>query len=195
MANGKVGKAANGSGIARRLGLLALSVALVAGILDGRPAAAAETRQSFFRSVELASANTEPFTKWHDALARTSREVAAEQGRDCGNDGAGCRYRQLDVFLDTLRDKGRRQQLAAVNAYARAATLAPGNAAIRNNLGQALADAGCITESRAQLARAVALAANSELAPTVEATRAGIEAEAARGADGGCPLVGRDWPE
>ncbi len=84
---------------------------------------------------------------------------------------------------------------AAVDAYARAATLAPGNAAIRNNLGQALADAGCITESRAQLARAVALAADSGLAPTVEATRARIEAEAARGADGGCPLVGRGWPE
>jgi predicted transglutaminase-like cysteine proteinase len=114
MANGK---AANGSGIARRLGLLALSLALVAGILDGRPAAAADTRQSFFRSVELASVNTEPFTKWHDALARTSREVAEEQGRDCGNEGAGCRYRQLDAFLDTLRHKGHRQQLAAVNAY------------------------------------------------------------------------------
>ncbi len=85
--------------------------------------------------------------------------------------------------------------LAAVDAYARAATLAPGNAAIRNNLGQALADAGCITESRIQLARAVALAANSEVAPTVGATRAKIEADAARGADGRCPLVGRDWPE
>lgn len=85
--------------------------------------------------------------------------------------------------------------LAAVGAYARAATLAPGNAVIRNNLGQALADAGCITESRAQLARAVALAADSELAPTIEATRARIEAEAGRGADGRCLLEHRDWPD
>ena len=106
MANSKVEKAANGSGIARRFGVLALCFALVTGLLGGRPAAAAAAggRQSFFHSVEVRSANIAPFTKWRSAIARTAREVAREQGRDCSSDGgAGCRYRELDAFLDTLR--------------------------------------------------------------------------------------------
>jgi predicted transglutaminase-like cysteine proteinase len=120
MANSKVEKAANGSGIARRFGLLALCFALVTGLLGGRPAAAAAAggRQSFFHSVEVRSANIAPFTKWRSAIARTAREVAREHGRDCSSDGgAGCRYRELDAFVETLRNKSRRDQLIAVNAY------------------------------------------------------------------------------
>lgn len=82
----------------------------------------------------------------------------------------------------------------AADAYTRAAILAPDNAAVRNNLGQALADAGCMTESRTQLARAIALAANSPLAATIEATRAKIEAGTTPGVEPHCSLAGRDWP-
>ena len=84
---------------------------------------------------------------------------------------------------------------AAADAYTRAAILAPGDAAVRNNLAQTLVDAGCVTESRVQIARAAALAADSVLAATVETTRAGIEAGAASGADRRCSLTGRNWPD
>ena len=82
----------------------------------------------------------------------------------------------------------------AADAYTRAAMLAPDNSAVRNNLGQVLADAGCMTESRNQLARAIALAANSPLAATIEATRAKIEAGTTPGVELRCSLTGRDWP-
>lgn len=118
MASSNFGKAAHGSGIARRLVTLAQLLALITCVSGGHQALAADGQQSFFHSVELRSTNTTPFSKWHAALQRTSREVAEEQGRDCGNgDASACRYRELDAFLDTLRDKGRREQLDAVNAY------------------------------------------------------------------------------
>ncbi len=118
MASSKIEKAANGSKIAQRFRTLALLLALIACILGGHQAVAADARQSFFHSVELRSANIKPFTKWRAALDRTSREVARVQGQDCRDDNAAsCLYRELDAFLDTLRDKGRREQLVAVNAY------------------------------------------------------------------------------
>jgi predicted transglutaminase-like cysteine proteinase len=118
MASSNEGKAAHGAGIARRVVTLALLLALIACVAGFRQAGAADARQSFFHSIELRSANTAPFSKWHAALQRTSREVAEEQGRDCGNvEATDCRYHQLDAFLDTLRGKDRREQLVAVNAY------------------------------------------------------------------------------
>jgi predicted transglutaminase-like cysteine proteinase len=118
MASSNEGKAENGSGMARRFVALVLLLAAIASVSSGHRAAAADARQSFFHSVELRSANIERFAKWHAALERTSREVAQEQERDCGNgDATDCRYRQLDAFLDTLRGKSRREQLVAVNAY------------------------------------------------------------------------------
>ena len=118
MASSNEGKAAHGSGISRRFVTVALLLALIACVSGGHPAVAADGRPSFFHSIELRSANTAPFSKWRAALDRTSREVAEEQGRDCSNDHAtDCRYHELDAFLDTLRGKGRREQLVAVNAY------------------------------------------------------------------------------
>jgi len=118
MASSNQGKAANGSGITRRLVTLALLLALIACVLGSHQADAADGRQSFFHSVEVRSANIERFAKWRTALDRTSREVSQEQGRDCGDsDATDCRYRELDAFLDTLRDKSHREQLVAVNAY------------------------------------------------------------------------------
>ena len=81
---------------------------------------------------------------------------------------------------------------AAAEAYARAVTLAPQDAAARNNLAQALADCGCREEARRQAARASALAAGTSLAKAVDDTRAGIEAAPAGAA---CPFAGRDWPD
>lgn len=83
---------------------------------------------------------------------------------------------------------------AAADAYARAATLAPGNAAIRNNLAQVLADSGCFDEARRQLERALTLSAGTTLSATVEATRAGIDASMKTGAPQ-CSLPERHWPD
>ena len=83
---------------------------------------------------------------------------------------------------------------AATDAYVRAAVLAPGDAAARNNLAQVLADAGCVDEARRQLERAVAFAAGTALATTIEATRAQIDA-GARSAAANCPFPDRHWPD
>jgi tetratricopeptide (TPR) repeat protein len=83
---------------------------------------------------------------------------------------------------------------AAADAYSRAATLAPANAAVRNNLAQVLADAGCFEEAQLQLEHAVTLAAGTALAATVEATRTGITAD--RQANSvQCGLPDRHWPD
>jgi len=83
---------------------------------------------------------------------------------------------------------------AAADAYARAATLEPGNAAARNNLAQVLVDAGCPAEARRQLERATTLAAGSKLASAVDETRTKIGAsERSPGAT--CSLADRRWPD
>lgn len=82
---------------------------------------------------------------------------------------------------------------AAADAYARAVTLAPDNAAARNNLAQALADAGCLAESRRQLEWATVLAAGTAITPVIEATRASIGTGNAPSAR--CSLPARDWPD
>lgn len=84
--------------------------------------------------------------------------------------------------------------VAAAEAYARAATLAPDDAAARNNLAQALADAGCLDESRRQLDRAAALAPGPELASVIAATRTQLQAGTRAGA-APCPFGNRDWPD
>jgi tetratricopeptide (TPR) repeat protein len=85
-------------------------------------------------------------------------------------------------------------RVAAADAYARAAILAPGDAAARNNLAQVLADAGCMDEAHRQLERALSLAAGTALSGTVEATRAQLEA-GERPAAVQCSLADRHWPD
>jgi len=82
----------------------------------------------------------------------------------------------------------------AADAYTRAATLAPGDAAARNNLAQVLADAGCFEEAHRQLARGLALAAGTAFASMIEATRAEVEA-AGKSAAVPCSLPDRHWPD
>lgn len=82
----------------------------------------------------------------------------------------------------------------AADAYARAATLAPDDAVARNNLAQALIDAGCHDAARRQLSRAEARTAGSELAAAIAATRAQLPAEASATALS-CRFGDRDWPE
>lgn len=84
---------------------------------------------------------------------------------------------------------------AAVDAYARAVTLAPADAAARNNLAQALADAGCVTESQHQIERASTLAAGSAYAAAIAATRAPLEADESLSSATPCALPGRNWPD
>lgn len=82
---------------------------------------------------------------------------------------------------------------AAADAWLRAILLAPRDAAARNNLAQALADAGCVDDARRQAERAAMLAAGTPLAAAVEETRARIGAMAA--ANGACRLMERAWPD
>ena len=110
--------------IVRRISTTVLIMAVVMTALAiHRPAAAADadTRRSFFHSIEIRSSKLKAFRKWNSALIRyaqeQSRAQSREQGRDCRNDGsAACAYGKLDSFLDTLRGKSRHEQLVAVNA-------------------------------------------------------------------------------
>lgn len=83
---------------------------------------------------------------------------------------------------------------AAADAYARAANLAPGDAAARNNLAQVLADAGCFEEAHRQLERAVTLAAGAALSDAIVATRASIES-AGQSTATHCAFPDRHWPD
>jgi hypothetical protein len=83
---------------------------------------------------------------------------------------------------------------AAADAYTRAATLAPGDAAARNNLAQVLADAGCYEEAQRQLERALVLAAGTALVSMIETTRVGIGAEGQSSATH-CAFPDRHWPD
>lgn len=82
----------------------------------------------------------------------------------------------------------------AADAYARAVTLAPGDAVARNNLAQVLLDAGCTDAARRQLSRAEARVAGPEIAARIAATRAQLPAEKSTGALS-CRLGERDWPD
>jgi hypothetical protein len=85
---------------------------------------------------------------------------------------------------------------AAAAAYRQGLRLAPDDAALRNNLAQALLDAGCRGEALAEARRAVELARGSALEPAARATldaasRDGSTdtcADAAVGAEPGRPL-------
>jgi tetratricopeptide (TPR) repeat protein len=86
-----------------------------------------------------------------------------------------------------------RDRAAAADAYMRAASLAPGNAAVRNNLAQVLADAGCYEEAQRQLKRALALATGTAFASEIEATRVQVEAGGQSAAQ--CSFADRHWPD
>ena len=86
------------------------------------------------------------------------------------------------------------QLAAAADAYARAATFAPDDALARNNLAQALIDAGCPDAARRQLSRIEANATGPELAAAIAATRAQLPADASTSALS-CRLGDRDWPD
>ena len=82
---------------------------------------------------------------------------------------------------------------AAADAYLRAITLAPNDAAARNNLAELLLDAGCLDESRRQVERAAALAEGTPLESAVADSRAKVEAAGPTVAR--CQLEDRDWPD
>lgn len=82
---------------------------------------------------------------------------------------------------------------AAADAWLRAIQLAPKDAAARNNLAQVLADSHCLTESRRQLERAVALAQGTALADAVDETRAKVFAIPPSAES--CQLEDRLWPD
>ncbi len=81
----------------------------------------------------------------------------------------------------------------AADAWSRAITLDPADAAARNNLAEVLLEAGCLDESRRQIERASALAQGTPLEPAVSESRSKIDAVARAAA--GCQLEGRAWPD
>lgn len=64
----------------------------------------------------------------------------------------------------------------AIESFARAVHLGPRNAATRNNLAQALLEAGCVPEARREASRALELAAATPLAAVIAQTQADAEA-------------------
>ena len=82
---------------------------------------------------------------------------------------------------------------AAADRYLRAILLAPQDAAARNNLALALADAGCLDEARRQLERAAAFAAGTPLMRSVDDSRERIRSQMQSG--GSCRLANRAWPD
>ena len=74
---------------------------------------------------------------------------------------------------------------AAVAAYRRGLDLAPADAALRNNLAQALLEAGCGAEALAEAQHAAELARGSALEPEVQATLDGAQRAAAGGPSAG----------
>jgi len=82
---------------------------------------------------------------------------------------------------------------AAADAWSRAITLNPADAAARNNLAELLLEAGCLDESRRQIERASALAQGTALESAVAESRTKIDATARAAAR--CQLEDRSWPD
>jgi tetratricopeptide (TPR) repeat protein len=87
----------------------------------------------------------------------------------------------------------RGDRAAAADAWSRAITLDPSNAAARNNLAELLLEAGCLDESRRQVERASALAAGTSLEGEVAESKSRIGATVR--AATACQLEGRTWPD
>jgi tetratricopeptide (TPR) repeat protein len=76
----------------------------------------------------------------------------------------------------------------AVAAYQRGIDLSPSDAALRNNLAQALLDSGCVGRARVQARQAAELARGTLLETDVRETLESVEAAAAsRGPSASCP--------
>ncbi len=85
---------------------------------SGEAHAATESPQpSFFNTTEVRSKNLKPFKKWRAALARYSKESAANTKVKCapGDTMQICSYDDWVKFLDTLKDKPPLVQLNEVN--------------------------------------------------------------------------------
>lgn len=115
------------------------------------------------------------------AAPEPSRYLSAAAGLEAaGSIGAAAQAyaRATDTWPDqsigwlglgnTAFARGRHAE--AARAYGRAAALAPTDAAVRNNLAQALAELGCATRARREAEQAVALAGTGPWRATAQAT-------------------------
>lgn len=94
-------------------------IAAVIGLGSEAGAAAAKdgARPSFFGTVEIASTNLKPFTKWNEAIARYSKEVAMEKQGTCDAKTMNrCHYAMLEKLVAAIRSKTPYEQIVAVNA-------------------------------------------------------------------------------
>jgi len=97
-----------------------MPVAALGACLLWSPATGASEgpRPSFFNSVEIRSANLQPFRKWRSALAKYSEEQVSKKVVNCVSGlFTVCHYEELADFLDDTRDDDRWDQLVAVNHY------------------------------------------------------------------------------
>ncbi len=116
--------------LARTLGLGALA-ALSLGLAPLDALAAGEKKKkkkkkkkkrkmkpSFFNSKERRSRNMKPFKKWTGALSRYTKEAAEQANGGCKSKKLNkCHYDEWMAFLDTVKDKGKMDQVKAVNAH------------------------------------------------------------------------------
>lgn len=86
--------------------LVAVLVFLAAFAFAGDAFATADAKASFFNSKETRSTNLKPFKKWNQALARYSREKAAQKAGSCKETKINkCNYDRWMKYLAKLRAK------------------------------------------------------------------------------------------
>jgi predicted transglutaminase-like cysteine proteinase len=92
--------------------MLASGPAIGAAATHSRPAP-----RSLFGTEETRSDRIEVFPKWRDVLDRAAAERAGAPAPCAALPLGECSLEAWDDFLGTLRGKGRRTQIAAVNAF------------------------------------------------------------------------------
>lgn len=98
------------------VGLLCLTLVSMPLLVSGHAMAAESPQPSFFNSVEVKSNDLTPFTKWLSALARYSKESAANVKFQCNSQEMHfCSYDDWLNFLKELEGKEPLVQLNEVN--------------------------------------------------------------------------------
>lgn len=86
-------------------------------VMAGTVQASAQSAPLLFQNQETKSDNLGPFKKWTGAVERMLAEKSQAQGTCSDAQLNACNYARWMAFLDTVRNKDKMTQLAAVNGY------------------------------------------------------------------------------